>query len=92
MKNTGFTYATVLVILVFYALSYAPVIRLQYGTDTKPARRIGGTGTPVSFYAPVHWAIDYTPARVPLLAWARLWDVAGFQSIASEFRTVEIPD
>lgn len=89
MKRTAITSMTGVVLLLFYFLSYAPIFRLQHGTDKGLldgrmywADPDGKTGV----YSPVCWAIDYTPAREPLLVWARWWDVAVMQEVASSIR------
>jgi len=75
---------TLTVILVGYVLSYAPYIRYRYSIRKRPPRGVlvsYNMDTPYivenrhTFYAPVEWLVDETPAKRPMLWWADVWDV-----------------
>ncbi len=69
MRRLAPILATLLLLLVVYVLSYAPVYRWHYGSDrwTLPLADWE------TVFVPVHFLIDETPLREPLLRWAALW-------------------
>ena len=68
--GAGDRYLTIIIVahilLASYALSYAPAYTLA---------NEGQWNVPLHIFRPVEWAIDKTPLRHPLLAWAALWGV-----------------
>lgn len=67
-------------VVVVYPLSYAPVVRYQewqalrsYAQGHLEPDDADDSG--VSVFGPIDWLIDETPARKPLFLWARLWGV-----------------
>ena len=72
------TFLLVLLLLVVYVLSYAPVVR--YCVD--PGASAHG------IYRPVEWLIDETPVREPLLVWAQPWGVRSQLEMDSLIRLI----
>ena len=66
-----------LVVVVAYPLSYAPVVRWKLDGPTAQGYFypliVDGADYPV--YKPVDWLIDNTPLDRPLFAWASRWGV-----------------
>lgn len=92
MRQATLALGVLLLLLVFYVLSYAPMARYCL-TEAVHRTGIGVTATgttvrcdsivyvqqndnPVSrAYRPVHWLVEWTPLREPLLLWSDLWDI-----------------
>lgn len=66
--------AILMLIVLFYFLSYAPVLKIHSVYDEQLSFRthlIAG----MEFYEPVLWCIWKSPLQTPLLAWANLLGV-----------------
>ena len=87
----------VILVLLFYVLSYAPMVRFVRGPYHSPPPRVLFSISPNAFepqnwetaYAPVMWLLDETPLNKPLLAWAELWNVDRYMYLSSFIRFVE---
>jgi hypothetical protein len=73
-------YVAVLVLLLAYVLSYAPLVRWfiarhtrRTGPDSVTIPLVDGEDLPA--YRPVDLLIDASPLRAPLLVWAEVWGV-----------------
>jgi hypothetical protein len=86
LANLTWAAIGLLALAALYVLSYAPVVRLSFGTDRvdplKPFAADAGSilppppaGDELPAYVPVDWLIDHTPAQRPLLWWSELWGV-----------------
>lgn len=70
-----------LLLAVFYVLSYAPAYRLQLwdidglNSFQSVPDQLFIEQKSAGVYAPVVWMIDKTPLREPLLTWAAAWGV-----------------
>jgi hypothetical protein len=96
LVNLSWAVVGLLGLAALYVLSYAPAIRLGFGTDkfnpymmlTSPAPP-RPPGRQIPAYAPVDWLIDNTPAARPLLWWSGLWGVRDDFENASVNRKAE---
>jgi hypothetical protein len=85
LVNLTWAVTLLLALALLYVLSYAPLVRLGFGTPllslnpymmlTGPSPPWPSPGRQIPAYAPVDWLIDYTPAQRPLLWWSGLWGV-----------------
>ena len=78
--------AALLLGVVAYPLSYAPVVKLRIGSANEhvgtPWKMTIADGNELPVYRPVDWLIDRTPLKTPMFLWARLWGVRAEFNIA----------
>lgn len=68
------TSVALIVFIVAYVLSYAPVYRVcGFGPVSRGGRLVGYAPDHVPFYRPVEWLMDNTPLSGPLYKWGGVW-------------------
>ncbi len=78
---------TLLVLLVVYPLSYAPVVRVYVAPDLGPDKVLPlCDSSDLPIYVTMDWLIDNTQLSEPMFVWARLWQVEYVFRYTQEFR------
>ncbi len=88
-----FAVTALLIVVVAYPLSYAPVVRFKVECIEKHPefdyiRTFDGADLPI--YEPIDRLIDETILQEPLFLWARLWGVEAEFEYAYLYRLIRI--
>ena len=93
-KRSGWLWV-LLALLVLYAFSYAPAIRLTFGSDrSRPLIRgkfhyCGYEYGLSAWYWPLEWIVDNSPSAGPLQWWAGVWGVEEIHKERSYWRVLD---
>jgi len=75
LSRTYLVALEIILLLVLYVLSYAPLVRFCEGPSPSRSDNYSRARGVYVLYEPVDLLIDLTPLRKPLFIWADLWRV-----------------